>query len=158
MTLKCKNKKLVGITKKATIEFGDDLVINDIKIPGPGEYEIGGLLVTAPEENVYSLRTENDLHVVFWHAQKNKISATSDELGNIDALILSLGDDPKSVSGVVAVLNELEPAKIILSTPNIKEAFIKEEQIPTETVEGWKVVPVVGENNRHLILLPCSNE
>ena len=156
MTLKCKNKKLVGITKKATIEFGDDLVINDVRIPGPGEYEIGGLLVTAPEKNIYSLRTENGLHVVFWCALENKITTTSDALGNIDAFILSLSDDPKSISGVVAVLNDLEPAKIILSSPRLKEAFIKEEQIPTETVESWKVLPAVGENNRHLILLPSS--
>lgn len=158
MILKTKANMLIGQSKKATVEFRDGISVNGIKIPGPGEYEIGNLLVTVPEADVYSIRTESDLHIVYWNAHRDKIETKSEALGSIDAMVLSLGEDPKGIAGVVAVLNDLEPAKIVLASSNLKSEFVKAENIPSETAASWKVAPAVGENDRHIILLPCSGE
>ncbi len=158
MILKTKDGKLIGQSKNATVEFNDGISVNGISIPGPGEYEIGNLLITVPEADVYSIRTESDLHIVYWNARQDKIETKSESLGSIDAMVLSLGVDPKGIAGVVAVLNDLEPAKIVLAGPNLKGEFVKAENIPSETATSWKVTPAVGENDRHIILLPCSGE
>jgi hypothetical protein len=158
MIFKAKDKKLIGTTKKAVIEFGAGLIINDVKIDSPGEYEVAGVLITVPTDNIYSLHTENNLHIVYWHARGDKLETKSEELGSIDALVLAISDDIKTAANIVSVLNELEPTNIVLANANLKDEIRKTEQISVETVETWKAMPTLGENNRQLILLPCSNE
>ena len=158
MTFKTKDKKLIGVTQKTTIEFGDGLKINDIKIDSPGEYEVSGVIVVVPVDNVYSIYTEDDLHVVYWCAQEAKLETKSDELGDIDVLVLAIDSSVKTAANITAVLNELEPGNVVLANANLKDEIRKAEQITAENVETWKAMPISVTNNRKLILLPCSKE
>lgn len=155
MTFKTKNKMLVAQDKNATIEFGEQLKINDFTVPGPGEYEVGGVLVFAPEGDIYSLRI-GELHIVYWRALNGQPQVESKALGAIDVMVLSLGEKTSSLKDVTETINNLEPADIVLATPSLKDELIKTESLPTKEVETWKATHEEAEKDRELILLPCS--
>ncbi|HPM28112.1 MAG TPA: hypothetical protein PLX55_03095, partial [bacterium] len=90
MTFKTKNKVLVAQTKTSTIEFGDKIKVGDFEVPGPGEFEIDNILVSSEEENIYSIYADG-AHVVFWRALNGQ-PHIDEQLGDIDALVLELGE------------------------------------------------------------------
>lgn len=157
MTFKTKNKVLVAQEKIATIEFGEQLKINDFIVPGPGEYEVGGVLVFAPEKDIYSLRV-GELHVVYWRALNGQPKVESNVLGAIDVMVLALGEKTSSLKDVTETINNLEPVDIVLANPALREELIKTESLPTKKVETWKVAQEGAEKDRELILLPCSSD
>lgn len=155
MTFKTKNKVLVAQTKTSTIEFGDKIKVGDFEVPGPGEFEIDNILVSSKEENIYSIYADG-AHVVFWRALNGQ-PHIDEQLGDIDALVLELGEKT-TIKDVTATINNLEPNDIVLSRPDKKDELIKAEGLPTKELESWKIEPEGGVTDRELILLPCSKE
>ncbi len=155
MQFKTKNKTLIAQGKKTTVEFGEKLKIGDFTISGPGENEVGGVLVFAPEDNIFSIRIDG-FHIVYWRAVNGQPKVESEALGDIDAMVLELGENTSSLKDVAATINNLEPADIILATPTLKDELIKNETLPTKEVETWKMSQETQEKDRELILLPCS--
>jgi len=157
MLFKTKNKTLVAQAKKIAIEFGEKLKVGDFTVSGPGEYEVGGVLIFVPEENIYSLRAEG-VHVVYWRALNGQPKVESSEMGNIDVMVLALGEKTSSIKDVAAAINNLEPKNIVLATPNLRDELIKSESLPTQKVETWKVTQELTDKDMELILLPCSQD
>lgn len=155
MIFKTRGNTLIAQEKKTIIEFGDKLKIGDIEISGPGEYEVGGILVFSPEEHIYSLRSAG-IHIVYWQALNGKPNIESDALEDIDLMVLALGEKTSSIKDVAATINNLDPKDITLATPALRDKLIKSESLPTKEVEMWKVTQEETEKDRELILLPCS--
>lgn len=155
MTLKAKNKELVGQTEGQTVEFGDTLKIGDFEISGPGEYEVGGVMVTSPEENFYSIHSDG-AHVVYWKAFNGNPKTDSKDLGQVDALIIALKKDSTTLKNVLQTINELSPAAVIPTSTELLDELVKAESAPTVKVDTYKVEVVSEEKDRQIILLPCS--
>ena len=155
MIFKTKNKTLIAQTKNSTIEFGEKIKVGEFEVPGPGEFEIENILISSEEENMYSIYADG-AHVVFWRALNGQ-PHIDDQLGDIDALVLELGETT-TIKDVAATINNLEPNDVVLSKPDKKDELIKAEGLPTKLVDSWKIEPEGGVTDRELILLPCSRE
>lgn len=155
MQLKAKNKELIGQIGSQTVTFGETLKIGDFEITGPGEYEVGGVIITSPEENLYSLHDGN-VTTVYWKAFNGSIKTDSKDMGQVDALIISLKKDTSTMKTVLQTINDLSPAAVIPSSPELLDELIKAESAPTIKSESYKVEPSVEEKERQIVLLPCS--
>jgi len=153
--LRTKNKELIGQAAGQTVEFGDKLKIGTFEITGPGEYEVGGLMVTSPEENLYSIHSDST-HVVFWRAYDGSPKTDSKDLGQVDALIIALKKDSSTLKNVLQTINELSPSAVIPVSPELLDELVKAESAPTVKAETYKVEVVSEEKDRQIILLPCS--
>lgn len=155
MVFKTQAKKLILQGKKINIEFGDELSIGEFKISNPGEYEINNILVVAPEKGIYSIILDN-IHVVYWQAHNGKPAVESDAMGDIDVMVLDLEKEKTHLKDVVATINELSPSTVILANSDLKDELVKEMSFVTEEAESWKAEERGEEEDRKLILLPCS--
>lgn len=155
MTLKSKNKELIGQVAGVNITFGDKLVIGEFEISGPGEYEVGGIMVASPEEGLYSI-FDGGTHIVFWKAYNGGFQTDSKDLGQVDALVVALSKEKSTLKNVLQTINELAPSAVVPSSPELLEDLIKAESAPTVKTESYKVEASNDEKERQIVLLPCS--
>lgn len=155
MIFKTKDGRLVGNNKLVTVEFDNDLKLNEVKIDSPGEYEVGGVLVTSPIQDFYSIKIDNQ-QVIYWEANGAKPDIKDMSLGDVDVLVLGLRVDKSKLDEIVKAVNEVDPGVIILAHADLKDEFIKAEAVPTENADTYKPESVSEERDRKIILLPCS--
>jgi len=155
MIFKTKDTRLVGNNKLVNIEFDDGLKLNDVVIDSPGEYEVGGALVSSPLQDFYSVKIDTT-HIIYWEANGAKPNVKDMSLGDVDVLVLGLKIDSSKLEEITKAISDLDPGVIILSKPDLKDEFIKIEALPTEETESYKPEAVSEERDRKIILLPCS--
>lgn|GEM_PF-1332263 len=155
MILKTKNKELIGQADGQVVTFGENIKIGDFEISSLGEYEVSGLIVTAPEENLFSIH-DGTTHTVYWKAYNGGLKTDSKELGQVDALIIALKKDASTMKTVLQTINDLSPASVIPATPALRDELVKAESASTVIVESYKVEASTEEKDRQVVLLPCS--
>jgi hypothetical protein len=155
MIFKTKDNRLVGNNKLVNIEFDGGLKLNDIVINSPGEYEVGGVLVSSPLQDFYSVKIDN-IHIIYWEANGARPDVKDMSLGDVDVLVLGLKIDSSKLEEISKSVSDIDAGVILLSKPDLKDEFIKIESIPTETTDSYKPEPVSEERDRKIILLPCS--
>ena len=157
MNLKVKNNELVGVSQGRTIYFADELKIDNFTIPGPGEYEIGGILITVPEGGLYLIYCD-DLHIIYWCACNGRPQIDSKDFGQVDALVLTLNEEKSSINDVSQVKNDMSPSIIVPAKPALLDKLIKSEAVSTKEAETWKIETVSEEKECQIVLLPCSKK
>jgi len=155
MIFKTKENRLVGNNKLMTIEFDGGLKLNDVAINSPGEYEVGGVLVSSPIQDFYSVKIDNT-HIIYWEANGAKPDVKDMSLGDVDVLALGLKIDSSKLEDITKSVNDIDPGTIVLVRPDLKDAFIKAEAVPTESMDSYKPEATSEERDRKIILLPCS--
>lgn len=126
-------------TNKTTISFNEATNINDFKITGDGEYEVGGVEAEV-FDGIYNFYFEN-LQVVF--IKENKKSFSSSEikkLGDIDILFLPVaGKNTMDVKSAIKLMSDIEPAIVIPIYYDDLTSFTKEEGVNANEIEELKI-------------------
>lgn len=142
--------------KDTTIHVGESLTIGDYQLPGPGEYEVGGVMAEATG-SCARLYVE-DVTIGYLAKRGHKLTDQElEELGPIDILFFPLGADALAPKTALEILAQIEaPLMIPLATsPVLLEEFctahghcenqtgplkITRSQLPTE---GSRVITFV---------------
>lgn len=92
MQIKLLNKDKIEIkTKDATIIAGDEVKINDVKLLGSGEYEIGGVEVFGLVDNVYVFHTDGIAIGYFYGLNRDLTDLEIESLNMVEIAILPVG-------------------------------------------------------------------
>ncbi len=87
-----------------------------MEIATPGEFEIGGLMIRRGIDNDYYIIDENTLRVLYLGGANNKFDlATLKDLGDVDVLILPVGDGVNFMNfdTIEKVISEVDPAVLL---------------------------------------------
>lgn len=126
-------------TNKTTISFNEATNINDFKITGDGEYEVGGVEAEV-FDGIYNFYFEN-LQVVFIKENKKTFSSSEiKKLGDIDILFLPVaGKNTMDVKSAIKLMSDIEPAIVIPIYYDDLTSFTKEEGVNANEIEELKI-------------------
>lgn len=118
MQISCFKNQVCEIkTKAAKIIFDDHIKINDLTLPGPGEYEVGGVFFEI-NDHVVHFHVE-DIALIYLKNLKTKLSEEDlEQLESVDVVIL----EPKSkeeLETAAHFINQIDP-QIVVIRGNIK--------------------------------------
>jgi len=101
-------------TKSAVITTGDVVKINEVELPGPGEYEVAGVEAFGIDKDIYLFKAD-DIHVVYLDSINR--SLTDDEierLSEVEVLIIPIGGDKVINSKQASLIIKAVDPKIII--------------------------------------------
>jgi L-ascorbate metabolism protein UlaG (beta-lactamase superfamily) len=107
-------------TKLSKITTGEQTVVNEVELAGPGEYEIGDCKITGLPPQIYLIEAE-DLKIVYLDRLNRQLSDSEiDRLGEPDILFVPTGSngtiDPKAAEQLV---NLVDPKVVIPITGDV---------------------------------------
>jgi hypothetical protein len=142
-------------TKKAVITTGEKVKVNDIELPGPGEYEVAGVECQGIFERVYLFEAE-DLRIVYLDKIKEELTEKElEKLGDVDILIIPVGGgEVLNQTQAKNMIFNLEPKIAIPSCCGDMSAFCKESRCPPP-IDILKVKKsTLGEETEIVVLRP----
>lgn len=108
------DKSLEIKTKDASIVTGEKIKINDIVLPGPGEYEVAGIQVFGLAPEIFIFRVEDIPCVYFDGINRALTNEEVTQLNDAEIIFIPVGGgtvlDPKKAAEIVKVL---EPKVVI---------------------------------------------
>lgn len=127
-------------TKNAVIKTGDEVYINDINLPGLGEYEVAGVEASSTIKGIFRFRVE-DVVVVYFDGLNRKLSDQEVEsLSDVAIALLPVGGgkvlDSKSA---IAFVKELEPKVVIPIEMEDPKAFCEQVGGCEEPIDSYKI-------------------
>ena len=102
---KNKENKLEISTKKAVITINDDILVNDVKLEGAGEYEIGEVAIEGISDDIYLCQAE-DIYFALVNF-KGKLSKESIEKLSSVSLLISRIDG--KLQDALEQIGQIEP-------------------------------------------------
>ncbi|TSC93236.1 MAG: hypothetical protein CEN91_273 [Candidatus Berkelbacteria bacterium Licking1014_85] len=133
MQISVNNQKISIKTKQATITMNDNLKINDFEVSGPGEYEVGGVMVYGLTKGGYVLKDEEFGFCWLVNRDEEIDEKKLEDLPDVEILFITLSDD---LNKDLKNIKIIEP-KIIVPAggpERIKEFIEKEGNV--ERVDG----------------------
>lgn len=107
-------KSLEIKVKDATITTGDTVVINDIVLPGPGEYEVAGVQVFGIAPEIYFFRADEIACAYFDGINRSLTDEEVSSLTDASIIFIPVGGkgvlDPKKATEIIKLL---EPTIVI---------------------------------------------
>ncbi|MFA7244036.1 MAG: MBL fold metallo-hydrolase [Patescibacteria group bacterium] len=148
-------------TKDAVIALSDNINIDGFEISGPGEYERKGVFVQAIKPNgdgcVFVLHAEA-MAICYGGRLKAMISDEAiKEIGDIDILILPLGEDGTlDMKDASALIAKIDPRTVIPMLYSDISEFKKTEGIVEEDIDTLKIkkLDLPDEERKFFILRP----
>lgn len=140
MIIKKKDKNHWQIkTQKTIIFFNENLGIGDFKIPGEGEYEVGGVEAEI-FDGIYNFYTEG-MQVVFVKENKSVFNPQEiKKLGDVDILFLPVaGRNTMDVKSALKLISNIEPEIVIPIYYDDLSKFTQAEGINAKEVEELKL-------------------
>lgn len=132
---KTKQNELEIKTKKAQIIIDGKVIINDVELEGPGEYEIGGISVEGVDDNIYLLNIEDIPSGLVDF--KEKISKENiEKLSNVDFLIAKVNGDTETALDQV---NQIEPSVVVYTGEKEVLQKIKSGGVSLSETEDIKI-------------------
>lgn len=101
-----------GLEKKVEPEHRDTV----IEITGPGEFEIGGVMIRREINYPFYVIDEKTLRIVYMGLVDNKIDmSTVKDLGDVDVLILPIGNGDLFIDydKIEKIINDIDPTMLI---------------------------------------------
>jgi len=133
-------KSLEIKAKDATILTGDDVRVNDIVLPGPGEYEVAGVQVFGIAPEIYFFRIDEIACAYFDGINR---SLTDDEVSSLtdaSVIFIPVGGkgvlDPKKATEIIKLL---EPTVIIPIEADDITDFCKVTGVCAQPVSTYKI-------------------
>lgn len=109
-------------TKQSNLRLSSDSqgsLVNDIKLVGAGEYEIGDVEMRGFDSGAYRFKTEG-MTLVYLDGAKNLSQGEVEELGDVDILIAPASNAPDLITSI-------DP-KLVIPVGEGLEAFCKAQQ------------------------------
>lgn len=150
-------------TKSKTVKIGDQIILGDLKITTPGEYESGGVQIEVIDGIIEVL---SEKMTVAW-MKKAKI-LTDEELEKINGINIVLigvgGGEFTETKMAIEVINQIDPAIVIPMYNNAKNAnrasldsFIKEEGISNAGQDQFKTASSdLPQEERKIVILNAT--
>jgi L-ascorbate metabolism protein UlaG (beta-lactamase superfamily) len=130
----------------------DDAMVLDL----PGEYEVGGAMITGVaggETTMFSFNIDG-VNVVVTGPVDGELSADRLEaLGKVDALVLRVGDH----AAAAALVAKLEPAYVVPVGEAKPEAFLKEMGVNPEPAAKLKLSPKDLPTETQVVVLTAAS-
>lgn len=141
-------------TKQTTMSVNDEYKLGDRVLPGPGEYESGGVFAeVAPD--IAHFHAEEMVIVYLGHSKR---SVTEEELGHlekVDILLVAVDSAKKDeLQTISKLIKEIEPRLVVLVGIEDPTAFAKVDGETPQTVATLKITTAdLPEESRLVYLL-----
>jgi len=143
-------------TKGKTVKIGGRIVLGDLKITTPGEYESGGVQVEIIDGIIEVL---SERMTVCW-MEKAKILSDEEleRINGINILLIGVGGGEfTETKTAIEVINQIEPAIVIPMYSQNLESFLKEEGISPEGQDQLKVlISDLSQEERKVVILNAT--
>lgn len=126
-------------TKSTTVSLDGVFSIGDLVLPGPGEYEAGGVFAEVqPDLSTYHIED-----MVILYLGHTKRSVTEEEMAhveNVDILLVVVDSEAKDeLEAITKLTKEIEPRIIVLVGIDDPSAFAKVGGAQPEVVSSLKL-------------------
>ncbi len=124
-------------TKNKIVKIGKEIVLGELKIITPGEYESGGVQIEVIDGVIEIL---SEKITVAW-MKKGKVFSDEEleKLNGINVLLIGVGGgDFTETKTALDVINQLEPAVVIPMYASNLDSFLKAEGITPESLDQYK--------------------
>lgn len=123
-------------TKSATILVDHKVLINDVSLEGPGEYEIGEVAVEGIDDNIY-ICSADDISFALVNFKEKMSKEAIEKLSSVLLLIARVDED---VAGAIEQVGQIEPNVAIYTGNNQSKEKIKESGITFKESESIKLI------------------
>lgn len=143
-------------TKGKTVRIGEQIVLGDLKITTPGEYEAGGVQVEIIDGIIEVL---SERITVCW-MKKAKILSDQEleRINGINILLIGVGGGEfTETKTAIEVINQIEPAIVIPMYSQNLDSFLKEEGISPTSQDQLKVTfSDLSSEERKVVILNAT--
>lgn len=103
--LKNKDNHLEINTKKAVTTINDEILVNDVKLEGAGEYEIGEVAIEGISDDIYLCHAE-DIYFALVNFKEKLSKENIEKLSSVSLLISRIDGD---LQGALEQIGQIEP-------------------------------------------------
>ena len=155
------NEKFEIRTKETKIDLSYKISINNFSLPGPGEYEKGGVFVEGIADNgntIYLLKVEEMNICYLGNIAHDLREDEAKEIGNVDILFLPLGDDNSvPTKKALDLVSKIDPRIVIPMLYSDLSEFMKSEGITDGEMDIFKIKKAeLPEEERKVVILKNS--
>jgi hypothetical protein len=125
-------------TKQMTANIGEKILLGELTISKPGEYEVGGVQIEVID-GIIQVYAEG---MSIAHMRKGKVLSDTEleNLNGIDILLMGVGGGEfTETKTALTVISQIEPAIVIPMHKGNIEEFAKEEGLSTEGIDELKL-------------------
>jgi L-ascorbate metabolism protein UlaG (beta-lactamase superfamily) len=145
-------------TKETKIDLGYRILINNFELPGPGEYEKGGVFVEGIADNgniIYVLKVEEMNVCYLGKITRDLKEDEAKEIGNVDILFLPLGEDGSvTTKKALDLVTKIDPKIVIPMLYSDLSEFMKSEGITDGELDLFKIKKAeLPEEERKVVIL-----
>lgn len=141
-------------TKQTTVSVDGTIAIGDRVLPGPGEYESGGVFAEITPD-IAHFHVEEMVIVYLGHKKRAVTEAELEHLENVDVLLVSVDSEAKDeLTAITKLIKEIEPRIVLLVGIENAEAFTKVDGEVPEIISNLKLTRAdLPEEDRKMYLL-----
>ncbi len=126
-------------TKATTVSLDGQFTIGDLVLPGPGEYEAGGVFADVLPE-LTSFQIEGMVLLYLGHTKRSVTQAELAMVENVDILLVVVDSQPKEeLVAITKLLKEIDPRAVILVGIDDPVAFAKVDGQTPQVVTSLKL-------------------
>ena len=143
-------------TKGKTVKIGEQIVLGDLKITTPGEYESGGVQVEIIDGIIEVL---SERMTVCWMGKAKILSDEElEKINGINILLIGVGGGQfTETKTAIEVINQIEPAIVIPMYSENLDSFLKEEGISPAGQDQFKaLISDLSQEERKVVILNAT--
>ncbi|MFA6492715.1 MAG: MBL fold metallo-hydrolase [Patescibacteria group bacterium] len=144
-------------TRNKIVKIGQEILLGDLEITTPGEYEAGGVQMEVIDG---TMEIFSEKMMVGW-IKKAKVLSDSEleKLNSIDVLLIGIGGGEfTETKQALEVINQIDPKVVIPMYEKDLESFTKEEGMKAEGQDQFKFIlnDLPSEERKVIILNPSA--
>lgn len=148
-------------TRDSKINLGYKIAINDFSLPGPGEYEKGGVFVEgiADDGNVVYVMKAEEMNLCYLGKISHDLTEEeAKEIGDVDILFVPLGEDGSiPTKNALGLISKIDPRIVIPMLYSDLSEFKKSEGISDGETDVFKVRKIdLPDEERKIVILTAS--
>lgn len=132
---KNKENHLEISTKKAVININDEILVNDVKLEGAGEYEIGEVVIEGISDDIYLCQAE-DIYFALVNFKEKLSKENIEKLSSVSLLISRIDGD---LQGALEQIGQIEPNINVYAGNAEDAAKLESEGVSFEKSENIKL-------------------
>lgn len=126
-------------TKATTVSLDGEFKIGELVLPGPGEYEAGGVFAEI-QPDLASFHLEDMVLLYLGHTKRSVTEAELANVENVDILFVAVDSGGRDeLAAITKLSKEIEPRVIVLAGITDPTAFTKVDGEVPEVVTSLKL-------------------
>lgn len=155
MTIQLTDQGDIEIRSQSASFFCLTKQANNLKIDGPGEYEVGDLAITVPHPGIYQITAGGIGLVYFERSVPTDRSQTLDELRENDLVIFKLSPVDLPVQEAQKLIQAIEPKVIMPADDQLRDSFCRLVGECPKPVKSFKITKsqLIADENQRIVTL-----